>query len=236
MKHHNPHYPSDHWAFDVAVADIFPSMARRSIPGYLSIQVLIEQIAEQLPAQSRVLDIGCATGETLQRLASLPLNLLGIELSPAMAQQAIRVAPTATIIRQDFLRAFGNNSEEFDLVCCLWTLQFMAPHERQQAWRLIARLLRPQGVLIVAEKTKQTEDQQSSYHQWKHKIGGYTWDEIRAKASSLIGVLQSKDKEEIEDEANRVGIKLDRIPSEGDLFGFHVWRGQRITALPQEVY
>jgi tRNA (cmo5U34)-methyltransferase len=238
MKNHKQHFPVGPWAFDVAVADVFPSMARRSIPGYLGVQDLVIDAAQRLPPGSSVLDIGCATGETLAALESLgrDLVLVGIEPSWPMAQQAFRATRNATIVRKDLLHGLSDRSTPFDLICCLWTLQFMTPQERAASWGLIGRLLQRGSTILLAEKTRQTDEQREQFHAWKHTVGGYSWAEINAKAASLDGVLLSRAAEEIEEEARRAHIDMRRVPSTGDVFGFLVWQGTSIKPLIEDLY
>ena len=49
-----------------------------------------------LPAESRVLDVGCGTGELLARLSERPLHCTGIDVDEASIHAARLIGPKAT--------------------------------------------------------------------------------------------------------------------------------------------
>jgi len=78
--------------FNEEVASVFDDMLVRSVPFYLEQQGLIEEIAQRfaLP-ESLVVDLGCSTGTTLIRFASLldsSIKLVGYDNSEPMLDRA----------------------------------------------------------------------------------------------------------------------------------------------------
>ena len=88
--------PSDHivdFVFDETVADVFPDMIRRSVPGYETVIPITGLIAAQhvLP-EGRIYDLGCSLGATtlavLRQLADTPCNIIAVDNAPAMIKRA----------------------------------------------------------------------------------------------------------------------------------------------------
>ncbi|MBX9330801.1 carboxy-S-adenosyl-L-methionine synthase CmoA, partial [Serratia marcescens] len=51
------------WTFDERVAEVFPDMIQRSVPGYSNIISMIGMLAERfVQPDSRVYDLGCSLG------------------------------------------------------------------------------------------------------------------------------------------------------------------------------
>lgn len=51
------------WTFDERVAEVFPDMIQRSVPGYSNIISMIGMLAERfVHPDSRVYDLGCSLG------------------------------------------------------------------------------------------------------------------------------------------------------------------------------
>ncbi len=74
--------------FDHAVAEVFPDMIARSVPGYASILAMIEQLAVRfvLPG-TQVYDLGCSLGAaSLLMRDQIPSNctIQAVDSSPAM--------------------------------------------------------------------------------------------------------------------------------------------------------
>ncbi len=108
-----------------------------------------------IPANARVLDIGCGKGELLIRLARLGAKAAtGVELSPYTAREArerVRaLAPNADIeIIEEDGAAFAAQPESFDLTACLGASWIFGGH--RGTLRALARWTRPGGLVLVAE-------------------------------------------------------------------------------------
>ena len=77
------------WVFDNAVASTFVDHARQHIPNYDQvIDKSVDLCLRYLPSQANIIDVGCATGETLRRLHAAGFtNLSGVEASYAMLKR-----------------------------------------------------------------------------------------------------------------------------------------------------
>src|SRR5512139_815808 len=78
-----------------------------------------------IPANARVLDIGCGKGELLIRLARFGAKTgIGVELSPYTAREgrervrALAPKVDITIVEEDGA-TFAAQPESFDVTCCL---------------------------------------------------------------------------------------------------------------------
>lgn len=107
-------------------------------------QMIYDAVAEVSP--SRVLDIGCGTGELAERIArELGVEVVVADLSPRMVHLARERGLEARLADiEDLPFADG----EFDCVVAAWVI-YHAP-DRDRAIRELARVLRPGGRLVAA--------------------------------------------------------------------------------------
>ena len=94
----------------------------------------------------RVLDVGCGTGAFAVELASLAVHVDALDRSPAMIEQARRVAPSnVTCVLADLLQEPLPHAR-YDAIVSVSALHHMPLHE---ALPRLAGALRPGGVLAV---------------------------------------------------------------------------------------
>lgn len=74
------------WVFDEKVASRFTNEAEQHIPLYWqTIELSVETIKTSFNTNAKILEIGCATGNTLAYLVSQGFShLIGCDSSPAM--------------------------------------------------------------------------------------------------------------------------------------------------------
>lgn len=187
------------WNFGGAVPDSFEDMARRSIPLYDEGHELILEVSDYFVGDgSVVIDLGCATGRLLGRLAERhaarhDVRLVGLDREPAMIDKARSSHPGPEYHAEDLLHwDFGE--EQADLIISYYTIQFVRPAVRQELFRRLFRSLRWGGALLLFEKTRgpdaRFQDMVTGlYNEYKIRQG-YEPDEILAKTRSLKGVLE----------------------------------------------
>lgn len=98
-----------------------------------------------LPPAARVLDVGCGTGATVDYLTQRGLRATGIDPSTSLLQQA----PERLSLSQARGEKLPFAARQFDAVfaeCCLSLMDDAA-----QSLAEFARVLRPQGVLIISD-------------------------------------------------------------------------------------
>jgi tRNA (cmo5U34)-methyltransferase len=187
--------------FDSAVADVFPDMIKRSVPGYETIIAMTGTLAEQyVQPQSRCYDLGCSLGASTlamrHQIQHEGCEIIGVDNSEAMLQRCRQVldrdhsvTPVSLICGNIQDIAITNAS----MVVLNFTLQFIPLAERQALISRIAEGLRPGGILVLSEKVCFTNAQHNQlmidlHHHFK-RAQGYSELEISQKRSSLENVL-----------------------------------------------
>ena len=126
------------FAFDEAVADVFPDMIRRSVPGYETVISLLGVLAGQYAKkQTRVYDLGCSLGAATlsmhRQTRTLDLEHICVDNSESMIKRCRsrlqRHMPEAN------LQLICENIENTEitnasLVVVNFTLQFLPPESR----------------------------------------------------------------------------------------------------------
>lgn len=173
------------WEFNHQVAETFVSHARQHIPNYDQvIDKSIDVCRHLLNADSRIVDIGCATGETIRRLHHAGFrNLAGVDASLAMLDYC-----DPNLAQYHHSSKLPN--EQYDAVICNWTLHFV--QNKLGYLQDILQALNPNGFLILSEKTSKDLLPIHFYHNIKSK-NGVSQEEIDAKAHSLESVMYIND-------------------------------------------
>jgi len=195
--------PSD-FTFDAKVSAVFDDMVSRSVPYYSDVQRMLADLSFAfIPEHDGVVcDLGCATGTTIDLLASHPkrpesLRFVGFDNSPDMLKKAetkLRSLRDAGLVD---LRIADLN-ESFDIPACNvallnWTLQFVRPLHRESLLRQVHDSLEPSGALLIAEKVLVSDSYLNRayidfYYEYKRRAG-YTDVEIQRKREALENVL-----------------------------------------------
>ncbi len=107
------------------------------------------------PRGKRVLEFGCHYGGSAVVLAKLGAHVTGIDPDPDCFEIArLNARRFGVADRIDFAhvpdtRTMPFPDESFDWVSCNSVLEYVAPHERADVQREMARVLRPGGLLFV---------------------------------------------------------------------------------------
>ena len=127
------------WTFDERVAEVFPDMIQRSVPGYSNIISMIGMLAERfVQPGTQVYDLGCSLGAaTLSVRRNIHhdnCKIIAIDNSPAMIERCRRhidayKAPTPVDVIEGDIRDIA--IENASMVVLNFTLQFLEPSERQ---------------------------------------------------------------------------------------------------------
>ena len=189
------------WTFDERVAEVFPDMIQRSVPGYSNIISMIGMLAERfVQPHSQVYDLGCSLGAaTLSVRRNIQVDgckIIAIDNSPAMVERcrrhidAFRADTPVEVIEAD-IRAVP--IENASLVVLNFTLQFLDPNERLVLLERIWHGLKPGGALVVSEKFSFDDAEVGEllfnmHHDFK-RANGYSELEISQKRSMLENVM-----------------------------------------------
>lgn len=188
--------------FDAQVANVFDDMVRRSVPFYEELQRMTVEIAGRFARPgTAIVDVGCATGQTLARLAESirdpSVTLVGIDNAEAMVERARANLLESGLHERCQLEVADINDGlsvgPASVVILNWTLQFVRPLHRDAVIRSIHDQLTPGGCLIVMEKVLPDEPELSRlyidlHHEFKRRQG-YSDLEIAEKRESLENVL-----------------------------------------------
>lgn len=196
----NPQQVVD-FAFNAAVADVFPDMLRRSVPGYETLISQLGVLARQyVQPDSRVYDLGCSLGAaTLSMASQTPVPgvcFVGVDNSDAMIsrceQRLARHLPTERFeLHCDDICTIS--LQPASMAVLNFTLQFIEPAARQPLLDKLYQALLPGGVLVLSEKTKAADEQEQTlindlYLEFK-RANGYSEMEISQKRSALEKVM-----------------------------------------------
>jgi SAM-dependent methyltransferase len=114
--------------------------------------------ARQLARGKRVLDIACANGFGTVVLAEVASEVAGADLSKEAVETARRLTARPNVRYELVTKPpFPFADGSFDLVVCLETIEHMHRHEQPAFVGELARLLSPEGVLVLSTPDKATE-------------------------------------------------------------------------------
>jgi len=189
------------FSFDEAVADVFPDMLRRSIPGYENIIAMLGVLARcHVQDNTRVYDLGCSLGAATlsvhRQTRELSLQHICVDNSAAMIKRCAstlkRHMPAASVelICDDIQRIPIKNAS---VVLLNFTLQFLPKTTRLVLLKNIYKGLNSGGVLILSEKLLYDDAEVNQlFIQWHHEFkraNGYSDLEISQKRAAIENVL-----------------------------------------------
>jgi tRNA (cmo5U34)-methyltransferase len=204
--------------FDQSVAEVFPDMIQRSVPGYSTIVDTIGQIcAKYAQPKSNVYDLGCSLGAVSlaasKYIQTENCRILAIDNSSAMAQRcelhvkAFKAATPISVICDDIQNIDIKNAS---CVVMNFTLQFIPPEQRIDILHKIYAGLNSGGVLLLSEKLTHNTEQGNNlvvelHHEFKRR-NGYSELEISQKRTALEEVMRTETFEQHKDRLKQVGF------------------------------
>lgn len=189
------------FSFDKTVAEVFPDMIQRSVPGYNTIIENIGNIAAQYAQNNTQLyDLGCSLGAaslSMQKQVEADnCKVIAIDNSPAMVERcklhlsAFKSRLPVDVICDDIQNVEISNAS---VVVLNFTLQFIQPTQREAIIQKIFSGLQEGGVLIISEKLRHPSDSGNAllvdlHHEFKRQ-NGYSELEISQKRTALENVM-----------------------------------------------
>lgn len=186
--------------FDQRVANVFPDMIQRSVPGYSTMIALIGIIADHYAQpNTHIYDLGCSLGAASlairHRLSATGCNIIAVDNSADMLEKAhsylgVEESPVPVTFVESDIRALP--IENASVVVLNFTLQFVPPEDRRALIQTIYDGLLPGGVLLLSEKVALEAAQsttQNELHIAFKKAQGYSDLEISQKRSALEKVM-----------------------------------------------
>jgi tRNA (cmo5U34)-methyltransferase len=189
------------FTFDDNVAQVFPDMIRRSVPGYTTIVAMTGLLAgKHASSGSNVYDLGCSLGASTlsirQNIHQTDCRIVAVDNSASMLERC------RTVIDTD------SHETEVDLVCANlqdvpitnasvvvlnFTLQFVSVELRDSVIATIYQGLKPGGIMVLSEKVTFEDPHLDALNIELHEefkvANGYSELEISQKRTALENVL-----------------------------------------------
>jgi tRNA (cmo5U34)-methyltransferase len=202
---------------DPAVAAAYAENTARKVPGLADLhRMAMLLLAEQAPAEARVLVLGAGGGLELKALvAAQPGWLLtGVDPSAEMLAAAeTLLGPLAS--RVDLQRGYIDTASPgpFDGATCLLTLHFLEREERLRTLREVHRRLKPGARLVVAHHSSPHEGELGRWLARSIAFAASPDSDRRSTTSSVetmerLPVLSVEDDEALLHEAGFADIRL----------------------------
>jgi tRNA (cmo5U34)-methyltransferase len=202
------HTQVNDFQFDEQVANVFPDMIKRSVPGYSHIIGVIGILAAQYAQpNSNLYDLGSSLGAatiTMRHRVQAPgVKIIAVDNSAAMLKRSCdyldiedSLIPVETLLADISTLQL----ERCSFAVLNFTLQFIKPEQRQQTLQHIYTGMLPGGALVLSEKLS-FEDQQTDqlmiqhHHDFK-RANGYSDLEISQKRQAIERVLLPETSEQ----------------------------------------
>ncbi|MEE6075817.1 carboxy-S-adenosyl-L-methionine synthase CmoA [Avibacterium paragallinarum] len=195
------------FTFDENVAEVFPDMIQRSVPGYSNIITAIGMLASRfVTPNSNVYDLGCSRGAATlaarRNIHQQNVKIIGVDNSLPMVErcrqhvQAYHSEIPVEILCDDIRNIEINNAS---MVILNFTLQFLPPQDRTALLEKIYQGLNPNGVLVLSEKFRFNDEKIDEllidlHHEFK-RANGYSELEVSQKRTALENVMRTDDIE-----------------------------------------
>ena len=190
--------------FNAAVAEVFPDMLRRSIPGYAaSIEAIASLAARYVTENSNCYDPGCSLGAaTLAMRAGIRVpgcKIIAVDNAPAMIKRCREILDntddsepaTAVELREANIEEVA--IENASMVVMNYTLQFLDVAGRDSIIKRICDGMLPGGLFLLSEKVidddAHMEELLVDLHHEHKRRNDYSQLEISRKRAALENVL-----------------------------------------------
>ncbi len=214
-----PGDPLVKFTFDEKVADVFPDMIQRSVPGYGTILAMIGVIAgEYVQANSNCYDLGSSLGActlAMRKYIREPgVKIIAVDNSSAMIERSRKIIDRDNgVIPVELIENDIRNVkvEKASVVVLNFTLQFIPDRKRSTFLKNIYKGMKKRAVLILSEKIhfqdEEKQKQLSNLHWAYKKANGYSDLEIAQKRTALENVLVTETFEQHRARLKRIGFE-----------------------------
>lgn len=189
--------------FDQRVAEVFPDMIQRSVPGYQTILHTLGLLTERYAqAETNLYDLGCSLGAASLMMrrhnTQSHCKIIAVDNSEAMlerCQHHIDSYRGDTPIELHCQNIQDTEITNASIVVLNFTLQFVPPEQRQAILNKIAAGLKPGGLLLLSEKVRDNSASMNEllidlHHEFK-RTNGYSELEISQKRTALENVMKT---------------------------------------------
>ncbi|ASJ96689.1 MULTISPECIES: carboxy-S-adenosyl-L-methionine synthase CmoA [Shewanella] len=188
--------------FDDRVAGVFSDMIRRSVPGYGQIINTLGDFADKcVSPDSNIYDLGCSLGAATlsvrRRIEGRGCHIIAVDNSESMVErcrQHLNAYVSETPVDLVCADIRDIDIQNASMVILNFTMQFLAPEDRQTLIANIYRGLKPGGILVLSEKLvfddAPVQHLLDELHLDFKRANGYSELEISQKRSSLEHVMK----------------------------------------------
>jgi putative AdoMet-dependent methyltransferase len=142
----------DHFNHDRAAARYDLDVSNEENPFRTGYQNLVTFIADKVNSRSRVLELGCGTGNLTLKLREMK-EIVGVDISDEM----IKIARTKTrdkkvhYYRDDFLSFFDHNDKTYDYVISSYAVHHLTESEKNVLFERSYNALSENGVALFGD-------------------------------------------------------------------------------------
>lgn len=191
------------FTFDDTVAEVFPDMIQRSVPGYSNIITAIGMLAERFVTDnSQVYDLGCSRGAGIlsvrRNVNAKNVKIIGIDNSEPMVERCrshINAYQSDIPVEIHLGDIRDVEIENASMVILNFTLQFLPPNDRLSLLKKIYQGLKPNGVLVLSEKftfeNQAMNELLIDLHHTFKRANGYSELEVSQKRTALENVMRT---------------------------------------------
>ena len=189
------------FVFDETVADVFPDMIRRSVPGYETIVNMTGILTSRFAKPGTCCyDLGCSLGASTLSICRhteiKDIKIIAVDNSIAMITRAQKNIRCHNLSRHvHFICGDIDNIRIINASAVIinFTLQFIEPAKRTPLIKRIYNGMKTGGIMILSEKIKFTDPKLETLHNEMHhtfkRLHGYSDLEISRKRTALENVL-----------------------------------------------
>jgi tRNA (cmo5U34)-methyltransferase len=188
------------WSFAGSTAEHFDSHVERSVPRYREGHQLVVELSDYfvLPGTT-VLEIGCSTAALTEKIArqhsDRGVSFVGIDVEADMiatARERCAGLQGVELLVEDAVSY--DPGAALDFVVAYYTIQFIAPRDRQRVIDAVFANLSWGGAFVMFEKVRapdaRFQDIMTQLYTDYKLTNGYSPDEVIGKTRSLKGVLE----------------------------------------------
>jgi tRNA (cmo5U34)-methyltransferase len=205
------------FVFNDEVAEVFPDMIQRSVPGYAQTLDIIEVAAATFAVpNTNCYDLGCSLGAGALRMekatSGKKCDIIAVDNSKPMIERLsenLRELPFETRIQPIFADLLDLRISNASFAAMSYTLQFIPLERRLELLKTVRSAMIPGAAFVLSEKVafeSQAESQiMNTLHLEFKRLNGYSELEIARKRAALENVLVPE----------TVETHLDRLASVG---------------------
>ncbi|MFJ4654497.1 class I SAM-dependent methyltransferase [Nocardia sp. NPDC088792] len=148
-------------------------------------------LAERVGAGARVLDVGCGSGvPTARQLVDTGMQVVGIDISPAMVSAACAAVPEAVFHNCDVLD-FAESG--FDGAVAFFSLLMLSRSDISRALSVLRGAIEPGGYLLLSMVEADLDDAPVKFLDTDVRVSGYHREDLhRVVEQAGFVVLETK--------------------------------------------